>query len=463
MDVLLIDPPWHEEGVLSSLARCRYTVGLTSLAAYLRDGGVDVGILTANLLNDSEPSAKVNTAPADRSRAFFSDTHDIWRRIADFARQANPKVVGVAYLTTLGFSVEKTVRLVKETDPEIKVVVGSMHPTFLPEKVMENPDIDFVIVGEGEIPLLSLVRQLESSNPRLEDVPGIYYRDSEGQVSKTPRADLISNLDELPFLARDLVLECDFDTYRGHVLSTTRGCPYSCVFCADKGMWGPKVRRRSVENVIAEMKFLETNYKVGALAINDGTFTYDRGYVEAFCYAIISEGLTLKWYCTARYDSVDKELAKLMKSANCYHLEFGLESGSDTVLDAMNKHISVDQIVRVSEEVYDAGLSTSNTVLFGLPYESKEDMERTLNLMKRIKTFGFFVSSYTPLPGSPLWNSMSKEEQDSVDWRTTNFESNNNYYTEKVSRREFREIIMKAREIEKVQMQASDRLRMRRI
>jgi len=137
---------------------------------------------------------------------------------------------------------------------------------------MQNQDIDFVIRGEGEIPLLSLVKEFKKASPSWDTVPGIYYRDRDGQVKNNSGVSLITNLDELPFLARDLVLNCDYDTYRVHCLSTARGCPYLCSFCADKKLWGGKVRRRSVNSVIKELKLIEDTYKVNFVDFGDGTF-----------------------------------------------------------------------------------------------------------------------------------------------------------------------------------------------
>jgi radical SAM superfamily enzyme YgiQ (UPF0313 family) len=120
--------------------------------------------------------------------------------------------------------------LIREADPDIRVIAGSFHPTFCPDEVMQNPNIDFAVRGEGEVPLLRLVEEIKKDSPKWETVPGIHYRDQDGQVRSTPAPEPIDNLDELPFPARDLALHCDYDFYRLHAISTACGCPYTCGF-----------------------------------------------------------------------------------------------------------------------------------------------------------------------------------------------------------------------------------------
>jgi anaerobic magnesium-protoporphyrin IX monomethyl ester cyclase len=455
MDVMFIDPPYTSlKGVSTD---CGYHIGLTGLAAYLRNEGFETSVLMGDLLVDSlhnnrnrgfSYNVKEYAAGQRAYEAAVGDrNHAVWKKLADIVVENKPAAVGIAYLTPLKYVVERITALVKEIDSEIKVIAGASHPTFCPDDVMQNENIDFVIRGEGEIPLLNLVKEFKKDKPRWEDVPGIYYRDGDGQVLNTPGVGLIDNLDELPFLARDLVLNCDYNRYRLHSMMTTRGCPYTCSFCADKRLWGGRVRRRSVANVIKEMKLLKDTYRIDYVDIADGTFTYDRRYLRTFCKAMIDQKLGIKWRCTARYDNLDEELLQLMKQANCCGLYFGLESGSNRVLKLIDKRITVDQIIRVSEMVYASGIPAASSVLMGLPGETKEDMEETLKLMKRVKTDLFDVNSFTPLPGTSLYDAMSEEARKSVDWRKVSLKSFDGYFSESVSQDDFRKCISEAYEI----------------
>lgn len=453
MDILLIDPPYYSlKGIPNDVG---YNLGLTSLAAYLLKEGFDTGVIMGDQLIDI-PFANglgfftINLRKYAKGQlkycAIVDDkNHPIWKKIGEIVRQKKPKAVGIAYLTPSRYAVERIANTIKEVDNDIKIIVGSAHPTICPEEVMQNPDIDFAIYGEGEIPLARIAEKLRNGKYDWDTVPGIYYRTDKGHIINTAPPPPIPNLDDLPFVARDAVLGCDYNRFRVHCLTTARGCPYSCSFCSDRNLWGGKVRRRSVDNVIAELKYLEENYKVDVVIFSDGTFTYDRKYVEAFCDAVIKNKISLKWQCTARYDNLDENLVKLMKRANCIGLYLGAESGSDRILGTMNKKITAEQIIRISKIVYDAGLISSVTgILIGSPDETKEDIEATLNLMKHIKTGAFDVSSFIPLPGTPAWESVPDVDKNNIDWRKISYKSFDNYFLKNVSAEEFRRYMIKA-------------------
>ncbi|MCJ7744505.1 MAG: radical SAM protein, partial [Dehalococcoidales bacterium] len=157
--------------------------------------------------------------------------------------------------------------------------------------------------------------------------------------------------------------------------------------------------------------------------------------------------LNIKWRCTARYDNLDEDLLKLMKRANCSGMYFGLESGSDRVLKAINKKITVEEIIRVSEMVYSIGIFSATAILLGLPVETKEDIEETLKLMKLVKTDMFDVNSYIPLPGTPLYDSMSEEDKKNIDWRKVGVKSFDNHFLKSMSRDDFNRYLLEAYEI----------------
>jgi len=446
MDVLLIDPPFYSlKGTPNDVG---YNLGLTSLAAYLNQRDFDCAVVMGDLLTDIRSVTgwgwfHVNLRKYEQAQlkycAIVDDrNHPIWQKIFSIVKDNRPKAVGIAYLTPFRNAVERIAGIVKEVDPDIKVIVGAAHPTICPEEVVQNPNVDFVVCGEGEIPLAGLAEQLRNRNPDWRSVPGIFYKDEFGQVVSTPRPAPIKDLDELPFVARELVLGCDYNRYRVHCLTTARGCPYSCSFCSDRCLWEGRVRRRTVDNVISELKYLENKYKVDMVIFSDGTFTFDRKYVEAFCRALIDNEIKIKWQCTARYDNLDEELIQLMKSSNCSGLYLGAESGSDRILGSIDKKITAAQILRVSEMVTNAGLHSVTGILIGLPDETREDIEATLDLMRNMKTGAFDVNNFTPLPGTPAWDMIDPNHKKDLDWRKIGYKFFDNYFVKDVSYEEFR-------------------------
>ncbi|OGO01334.1 MAG: hypothetical protein A2Y59_03370 [Chloroflexi bacterium RBG_13_52_14] len=453
MDILLIDPPYTAlKGVPTD---CGYNVGLTSLAAYMRMSGLETGVLMGDLLMDLPPTDTLLGATlkqyAEGQKQYEiivnDKTHVIWKKLTDIVTKTNPLAVGISYLTPHKCAVERIAATIRDINPDIKIIVGSSHPTFCPEEVMENPNVDFIIRGEGEIPLLNLVREIKKDSPKWGTVPGIYYRDRNGQVHHNAGVDMFSNLDELPFVARDLVLNCDYNTYRVHCISTTRGCPYTCSFCADKRFWGGKVRRRSVDNVVKEMSLLKEKYKIDSLDFVDGTFTYDKEYLRTFCKAITNHKLNIKWRCTARYDTLNEDLLLLMKQSNCSGLYFGLESGSERVLKSIDKKITVKDIMKVSEIVFNSGIPSVTSIVLGLPGETKEDIEETLKLMRKVKTDILDINSYVPLPGTRLYDSMTEEDKKDIDWQKVAFKSFDNYFSKSISHDDLKRYISDAYEI----------------
>jgi anaerobic magnesium-protoporphyrin IX monomethyl ester cyclase len=450
MDILLIDPPYR--GLKGMPTDNGYSIGLTSLAAYLRNEGMETAVLTGDLLMELTSANKYLSMNVRKYAAgqreyemIVNDkTHSVWRKLTDVVHQTKPMAVGISYLTPLKHVVERIASLIKENDRDIKIIAGSFHPTFCPEEVMQNPDIDFVIRGEGEIPLLYLIKELNKVSPKWEAVPGIHYRDRNGQIQNNPGVELISNLDELPFPARDLVLNCDYNLYRLHNISTVRGCPYTCTFCADRSLWGRKVRRRSVDNVIQELKLLKDTYKIACIDIVDGTFTFDQKYVQAFCNTMITHKLNIEWRCTARYDNLNEELLQLMKRANCSGLYLGLESGSNRILKSIDKKTTVEQNTKLSKMIYDSGIPSVTSIMLGLPYEGKEDMEETLKVMKKIKTDIFDVNSYIPLAGTSLYDSMSEEDKKNIDWRKVGYKSFDNHFLKSMSHDDFKRYLSEA-------------------
>ena len=451
MDTLLIDPP--QLSLKRVLTDRGYNLGLTSVAAYLRANGIESAIVTADLLIDppkinylKDPlammipgglrisAAEMATRHQEIARAVNEPDHLIWQKISRVVRDTKPKVVGISYLTPMSGIVRKIARIVKAVNPEIWVVVGSYHPTFCAEEILRNPDIDFAVVGEGEVPFLRLVKEIKSDSPKWDSIPSLCYRDQTGEVRRTPSAPRLNNLDDLPFPARDLVMFSNYDFYRVHSVITARGCPYHCSFCSDQYFYPGKMRRRSVENVLKELISLKEDYpKMDYVDFVDGTFTYDRPYLETLCHSLIDQDLKISWRCTARYDTIDPGVLKLMKQAGCSAMYIGLESGSDEVLKELNKNMTIGRIIEASKIVRDSGIICVASVLLGTPDENKSNLEDTLSVMRKFNTDFFDVHTFIPLAGTEYYNSLSQAARDSIDWNRIGYKSWETNFTHNLS------------------------------
>ena len=435
MDVLLIDPPYKSlKGIGTEVG---YTMGLTSLAAYLRQHGLEAAVLTGDTLLDLPPSSPftLDMAAYARGQAQYQQIlddpdHEVWRRLTRVVRQANPGVVGLSYLTPLQGAVACTVAAVKAANPDLPIIVGGHHPTFCPEETARLDGVDFVVRGEGEAPLLALARALVRGEGAVHDAPGVTFLDSSQQLVSTPAPALLPDLDALPEPARELVLDCDYSRFRTHYATSARGCPYSCTFCSDRELWRAKVRRRSVDSFVDELARLGQQHHPAFVDLVDGTFTYNRKFTEAFCRRMIDQRVNILWRCTARYDTVDQDLLPLLKRAGCAALYFGLESGSQRVLDRADKGLSIEQIRRKSLLVREHGMVAITAVLLGMPGETAEDLQDTLDLMRAVHADIFDVNTYVPLPGSPLYEQMDPAARAAIDWRKAAYKSLDNQSSE---------------------------------
>jgi anaerobic magnesium-protoporphyrin IX monomethyl ester cyclase len=269
-----------------------------------------------------------------------------------------------------------------------------------------------VVVGEGEYTMSEVCHQLESGGS-LQDVAGIVYQTENGIV-RNPSRHLISDLDRLPLPARHLVdLESYLrppGTFRGTFVSratsamATRGCPYRCIFCAAHNIFGREVRRRSPENVVAEVDHLVNAYGVDHVYFIDDTFTADRNWTLRFCHLLRERNLEVKWGCQVRANTIDSELLAEMKSSGCVWVAVGVESGSARVLRNIKKGTNPDMIRHAFRAIREVGLISNATFVVGSPGEEQEDIEETLLVAREIKADSYNFFFLTPFPGSELYD-----------------------------------------------------------
>lgn len=329
----------------------------------------------------------------------------------------NPAVVGVSIITAYVTRAKKIISDLRTHLNNSFFVIGGVHPTALPEQSLRFFDVDCVVIGEGEKTIRDLCYAIKDSSP-LDNINGLLFRDERGDLIRTSPQHLVEELDTLPFPARHLI---EFNKYlfppgviRGYwserctSVMTSRGCPYQCIWCGSQIIFGRKVRRRSIENVIQEIELLKREYRVDTIWFIDDTFTVSKKWVTDFCNQLIMRDIHLKWGCQAHVETADEEILALMKKAGLVQLDFGVESGSDKVLKILKKHSDQQKVKNAFKMARKVGIRTMATFMFGNPDEDSEDIEKTFKLAKEIRPN--FVSSYflTPFPGTELMEMASK-------------------------------------------------------
>jgi radical SAM superfamily enzyme YgiQ (UPF0313 family) len=317
-----------------------------------------------------------------------------------------PDVVGItAQATPAIYDVYTTAQDVKEIDPSIHIVLGGAHATFLDTDILNDcPAVDFVIRGEGEMAMIDLLRGIEKGE--LNQVKSLTYREN-GTIIRNPLRKPISDLDELPLPAYDLLnLEEYFkENVRLATIVSSRGCPFRCRFCSSSRVSGKKWRGRSAENVVSEIKFLVEKYNITDFEFLDDLFTYDPKRVERICELLKHSHLNIGWTCSVRADIItaNPNLLKIMKDAGCRSVYMGVESGSSKILTEMKKGITISQIYQASNLIKSVGLGSVYSFILGYPGENEKDLNTTISFACRLDPDFAQFTICTPYPGTPLF------------------------------------------------------------
>lgn len=336
-----------------------------------------------------------------------------------------PHAVGITCLTAFYRQAVMLSRLLKQR--HLRVIFGGVHPTFLPYDTLRDSGADYVIRGEGEIALSRLVE----GDFECDGIPGVYSReDLECGTAPDEKAPRPENLDELPFPDWEQI---DPNTYpvAPHgavvknypigVITSTRGCPCQCTFCASPGFYDRKIRFRSPGNVVKEIEYLVERFGVREIHFEDDNLTLRRGHVEGICHRIRDSGIKISWACPngIRADTVDENLIRLMKKSGCYSVAYGIESASPRILKNIKKHEGIETIEKAIHLARKAGVSCQGFFVFGLPGETSETIEETIRFAQKSKLTRAQFLILDVIPGSELWRTL--EGQFAPDWTKNSF------------------------------------------
>jgi anaerobic magnesium-protoporphyrin IX monomethyl ester cyclase len=324
--------------------------------------------------------------------------------------QTPSDVIGATATTLLYKSAMQLITIAKQVHPHAVTILGGSHGTFWDENALnEYPSLDIVVRREGETTFIELLNKLQTKTS-FNNVLGITFRNKEGKIISNPDRPFLEDLDALPFPAHHL-LPLDALKRMGKVLFpliTSRGCVYWCNFCSTVRMFGRGYRMRSPKNVVDEMEMIHNKYGVNQVTFYDDAFTVNRERVMKICEELHARKLDLIWDCGTRVDMVDRELLKTMHDAGCIAVWLGVESGSEAILDAMNKRIKLDQTRLAYKTAHEVGLMTIANAVLGFPGETEQTARETINFIKELNPddVGFYVA--TPYPGTPMYEQVKK-------------------------------------------------------
>lgn len=343
----------------------------------------------------------------------------------------NFDVVGITLFTKDLSICKKYLKGIKDANPKIITILGGPHPSSVPDETLNlfKNIVDYIFVGEAEIGFPKLINYLEHGTPQLNEIEGLAY---------TRNNKIYKNLPVCPDNIEDFSVAWDlippntypkaphgafFKQYPIAPIITSRGCPFLCTFCGGHIISGRKIRQRSVENVISEIKLLYEKFGVREIHIEDDNFTFRKEYVLKFCEEIKKNFPDLTWTCPngVRIDTLDEEMVSAMKSSGCYALSIGIESGSDRILKLMKKSLSVEKIKQKIEMLKKFDIDINAFFILGYPGETKDEIEKTIDFALSLPLKRASFANFQPLPGTDAYNELLKKGELKIDhWENFN-------------------------------------------
>jgi anaerobic magnesium-protoporphyrin IX monomethyl ester cyclase len=364
----------------------------------------------------SRPSPHARLAPplglAYIASVLLADGHNVsavdfnvsglnFRRLDAIIAGEKPQIVGISAHTETYPNGLAIAERVMALDPSIAVVMGGPHPTILPQQVLADEAVDFVVIGEGEGTIVELARQLDGGAQRFREIRGLGYKD--GGIRINDRRELL-NPDDLPYPARDL-FPLEFYQDRWNLLTARGSCPFKCPFCSASYIWEGRRRARDPQSVVDEIRMLVEDYGAGYIFFADDIFTLNRKWVDALLDLLNDlEEYPIEWGCATRVDLVDKEFLKDMARAGCRAIQFGVESGCQMILDSV-KGIEKEQVLKAVKGAREASIDVASSFMIPFPEDTPETIRETKEFIKQVHRAGskILLSYTTPYPGTHFY------------------------------------------------------------
>jgi|Deesub1362B_J571_1020462.scaffolds.fasta_scaffold00398_27 radical SAM superfamily enzyme YgiQ (UPF0313 family) len=378
MKVLLVNPP-SETAIKEYLGAAAPPIGLASLAAVAIQEGCKVKVVDAVALN--------------------FDFHQLEKEISKF----KPEVVGVTATTPGIYSAYRVAEIGKELG--CHTVIGGPHATFMDVEVITECDaVDVVVRGEGEVTFSQLLDAFEKD--KLSDVAGITFRDGE-MIVRTPKRKFVEDLDTLPVPAFDFLPKYYTGNSNFGAVMTSRGCPYCCVFCSSSRLFGNIWRGHSADRVVEELSLLN-EMGIRNVEFMDDTFNVNKRRAIEISKKIRQERLDISWISSSRVDTFNVDAAREMRKAGCHSLYFGIESGSQRILDFIGKNISVEKAEKAVKKAKELGFRVIGSFVIGFHHEKVEEMDKTIKLARKLPLDFAQFTIATPYPGTKLYEIASR-------------------------------------------------------
>lgn len=399
--VLLVHPLGYQTEAagrdISRLANIMPPLGLASIASYLEREGIEVAIIDCYAHPDSQSVLR------------------------ELLRAERPALVGFSCTTSSFLDGVRLAQLAKSELPGVRCVFGGAHVSALKEAVFAWPEVDYVVVGEGEATLAELVRS-GGDNPEM--IPGLIWRDADGTAVFNGYRKEALKLDSLPFPAYEKLAGYP-QAYRLPIFNypkapntsciSSRGCPYACSYC-DRSVFRRSFRYNSAEYLYAHLRYLKEAFGVRHVNFYDDQFTFNRERVVAFCTMLQDRPLGMTFNCAVRAEHIDPELLRLMKQAGCWMASLGIETGDPELLAQHRQNADLDMLATRIRMIKAAGIRTKGLLMMGLPGETETSIRHSMDYVFSLPIDDFNLAKFTPFPGSPLYEKIHELGSFDEDW-----------------------------------------------
>ena len=400
MKITLISPPWalseHYGLTLPEVGSVEEPLGLAYIAAVLGKKGHQCRIIDA-----------------------FGEQMD-QKRFRELISRDDGDLYGVTASTPMIKRTTEAVKIINEVKPDAPVMIGGPHIGAMlkverhEELFSAGAKIDYAIYGEGELTVPELVEKIESGQSTA-DIDGLIINEG-GRITVNKPRKVIDDLDSIPFPARHLlprdVYHPSISRYKRSPVRSiiiSRGCPYKCIYCSNRYVFGPRIRSRKPKHIVDEIQSLVENFGVREVRFWDDTFTLNKRLVMELCRELVDRKLDVLWTCFGRLDNVDPEMLEAMKKAGCWQIDYGVESGNDRVLKTIKKGFTTKQALEGFTLTRKHGINARSNFILGLPGDTLETIEDTINfaLACDANMAGFFLPQ--AYPGTELYDIAVKE------------------------------------------------------
>jgi radical SAM superfamily enzyme YgiQ (UPF0313 family) len=336
--------------------------------------------------------------------------------------EMQPKVIAIYTNLMTKVKIIELIKKVKST-PELsntKILLGGPDVTYNWENYLTH-GADFLVIGEGEETFLDFTNQFYGQK-EFAAVDGLAFKNPKGELVKNSPRTKIKEVDQLSMPNRKKIdLQQYLDTWKTHHgkstlnISTQRGCPYTCQWCST-AVYGQSYRRRSPKLVVDEIEYLIKNYNPDALWFVDDVFTVSHKWIAAFSEEMQNRGISIPFECITRAERLSETILSQLKSAGCFRIWIGAESGSQRIIDLMKRQVDINKVAEMMQLTQQLGMEAGTFIMVGYPTETKEDLRLTIDYLKKANPNQFTITVAYPIKGTGLYNQIEKDIIVQPDW-----------------------------------------------